>query len=179
MGTLPVSATGGYAGLIIAIALKACLEYVMITGHGKCYGYSPLKPGERVPTMQPRQPRLECSMHRWRTMETARCMLGAGNVGNQVYNKEFTLSYFRISNDDFGIKHFPNPADDAYFFRSDGGVQSWKQYMIGPVGAEPLQLYGAIEDHGLSGTSFLSLYRHISVNSGEVMRFQFSKACEH
>ena len=52
--------------------------------------------------------------------------------------------------------------------------------MIGPVGAEPLQLYHAVEDHGrLSGISFLPLQKLISVNSGEVIRFQFSKACEH
>jgi hypothetical protein len=44
---------GSYTGLFIAIALKAGLEYIMVTGHGKGYSYSPLKPGERVPLYNP------------------------------------------------------------------------------------------------------------------------------
>lgn len=51
--------------------------------------------------------------------------------------------------------------------------------MIRPIGAELLQLYGAIEDHCLSGTSFPPLQKRISINSGKAIRFQFSEACEH
>jgi protein disulfide-isomerase-like protein len=168
---------GGYAGLFVAIALKAGLECVMVTGHGKGFGYSPLKPGERVPPCNP-------AGHAWNAVridggqwKLLDACWGAGNVGNQVYNKKFTPSYFTMSNDDFGIKHFPS--NDAYFFRSDGRPQTWEQYMIGPVGAEPLKLYGGVEDHGLSRTSFSPAQKRIPVNSGEVIRFQFSKACEH
>lgn len=175
--TSGLAVCGGYAGLFVAIALKAGLECVMVTGHGKGYGYSPLKPGERLPPCNP-------AGHAWNAVridggqwKLLDACWGAGNVGNQVYNKKFTPSYFTMSNDDFGIKHFP--ADDAYFFRSDGREQSWEQYMIGPVGAETLQLFGAIEDHGLSSTSFSPPQKHIPVNSGEVVRFQFSKVCEH
>lgn len=177
--TTGLAVCGGYAGLYVAIALKAGLECVMVTGHGKGYGYSPLKPGDPIPTCNP-------AGHAWNAVridggewKLIDACWGAGNVGNQVYNKKFTPSYFTMSNDDFGIKHFPS--DDAYFFRSDGRAQTWEAYMIGPVGSEPLQLYGAVEDHGLSGTSFSPPHKHISVRSkpNEIIRFQFSKACEH
>ena len=175
--TTGLAVCGGYAGLYVAIALKAGLECVMISGHGKGYGYSPLKPGERTPPCTP-------AGHAWNAVridggewKLLDACWGAGNVGNQVYNKKFTPSYFTMSNDDFGIKHFP--ADDSYFFRSDGRPQSWEDYMIGPVGAESLQLFGAVDDHGLSQTSFSPPQKRIPVNSGEVIRFQFSKACEH
>ena len=178
--TSGVAVCGGYAGLYVAIALKASLECVMVTGHGKGYGYSPIKPGERIP---PRNP----AGHAWNAVridgghwKLLDACWGAGNVGNQVYNKKFTPSCFTMANDDFGIKHFP--ADDAYFFRSDGRPQSWEAYMLGPVGAEPLQLFGAIEDHGLSGTSFQPPQKHIPVSStpgSEIIRFQFSRVCAH
>ena len=175
--TTGLAVCGGYAGLFVAIALKAGLECVMVTGHGKGYGYSPLQPGERPPPCNP-------AGHAWNAVridggewKLLDACWGAGNVGNQVYTKKFTPSYFTMSNDDFGIKHFP--ADAAYFFRSDGRVQSWEDYMIGPVGSQPLQLFGAVEDHGLSQTSFSPPQKRIPVNTNEVVRFQFSKACEH
>jgi hypothetical protein len=54
--TSGLAVCGGYAGLFVAIALKAGPRYVMVTGHGKGYGYSPLKPGERVPLCNPAGP---------------------------------------------------------------------------------------------------------------------------
>lgn len=168
---------GGYAGVYSAIALKAGLEAVMVTGHGKGYGYTALKPGEPVPPCDP-------SGHAWNAVridggewKLLDACWGAGNVGNQVYNKHFTPSYFTMSNEDFGLKHFPQ--DDSYFFRNDGRRMTWEDYYIGPVGAEPLQLFGNVEDHGLSATSFTPAAKHISTRSNEVVRFQFSKVCEH
>ena len=168
---------GGYAGLFSAIALKAGMEAVMVTGHGKGYGYKALQPGEPVPPCAP-------TGHAWNAVridggewKLLDACWGAGNVGNQVFNKKFTASYFTMSNDHFGLKHFP--ADDKYFFRSDGRIPTWEEYFIGPAGAEPLQLFGCVEDHGLSPTSFTPAGKLIAVNSGEIVRFQFSKLCEH
>jgi len=178
--TTGLAVCGGYAGLYVAIALRAGLECVMVTGHGKGYGYSPLAPGDPVPPCNP-------AGHAWNAVridggqwKLLDACWGAGNVGNQVFNKKFVPSYFTMSNDEFGIKHFPS--DDSYFFRSDGGVQTWEKYMIGPVGTEPLLLYGSVEDHGLSKTSFSPPQKHIPVSTtppNEIIRFQFSKACEH
>ncbi|KAF4633398.1 hypothetical protein G7Y89_g4715 [Cudoniella acicularis] len=168
---------GGYAGVYTAVALKAGLEAVMVSGHGKGYGYTALQPGQPVPPV-------DASGHAWNAVridggewKLLDSCWGAGNVGNQVYNKHFTPSYFTMSNDEFGIKHFPS--DEEYFFRSDGRIPTWEEYYIGPVGAEPLQLFGAVEDHGLSQTSFSPPQKRIPVNSDEVIRFQFSKVCEH
>ena len=168
---------GGYAGLYVAIALKAGMESVMVTGHGKGYGYTPLKPGDPIP---PREPdghawnAVRIDGGEWKLLDAC---WGAGNVNNQQYNKLFTASEFTMSNDEFGIKHFPQ--DDAYFFRSDGGVQTWEDYMIGPVGTEAVQLYSVMDKHGLGQTSFSPPQKHIPTNSSSVVRFQFSRACEH
>ncbi|KAL3421152.1 transglutaminase-like superfamily protein [Phlyctema vagabunda] len=172
-----VAVCGGYAGVYSAIALKAGLECVMVTGHGKGYGYSAMKAGDPVPRCDP-------SGHAWNAVRIDNgewklldACWGAGNVGEGVYNKHFTPSCFTSSNDDFGLKHFPQ--DDAYFFRSDRRALTWEEYMIGPVGGEPVQLYGCVEDHGLSATSFSPATKQIPVRSGETVRFQFSKMCEH
>lgn len=175
--TSGLAVCGGYAGLFSAIALKAGLEAVMVTGHGKGYGYTALKPGDPIPPYNP-------AGHAWNAVridggewKLLDACWGAGHVKDQVYNKKFTPLMFTMSNEDFGLKHFP--PDNKYFFRSDGRIPSWEEYMLGPDGAEPLQLFSSIEDHGLSGPSFLPALKHIKVNSNEVIRFQFSKICEH
>jgi hypothetical protein len=104
---------------------------------------------------------------------------GAGNVtdGSQTFNQVFTASYFTMSNDQFGIKHFPQ--DSKFFFREDGSIPTWEEYFIGPVGEQPLQLYGSVEQHGISETSFEPPQKRIPVSSDDMVRFQFSKICEH
>lgn len=189
---------GGYAGVFVAIALKAGLEAVMVTGHGKGYGmfsspnhfipllantnplitgYSALGPGDPVPPCKPdghAWNAVRIDNGKWKLLDPC---WGAGNVNNQVFNKDFTPSYFTMSNDDFGLKHFPQ--DKRHFYRSDGSVPTWESYIRGPTGQEPLQLFGSVEDHGLSATSFSPAAKHIRVNSGETVRFQFGKVCEH
>lgn len=177
--TSGLAVCGGYAGVLTAIALKAGLEAVMVTGHGKGYGYSALKSGEPVPECNPTGHAwnaVRIDGGEWKLMDSC---WGAGNVenGNQAYTAHFKPSYFTMSNDEFGLKHFPE--DDSYFFRSDGQIPSWEDYYLGPARAEPLQLYGSADDHGLSTTSFAPPQKQIPINSGEVVRFQFSKMCEH
>lgn len=175
--TSGLAVCGGYAGLFSAIALHAGLEAVMVTGHGKGYGYTPLQPGSRIP---PRDP----TGHAWNAVriESGWKLLdacwGAGNVGNGTYTAHFKPSFFTMPNDEFGLKHFPS--DAKHFYRSDSPVPSWDEYMLGPARAEPLQLYGAVEEHGLSATSFAPAQKHISLSDPDaVIRFQFSNACEH
>jgi protein disulfide-isomerase-like protein len=167
----------GYAGLFSAIALKAGLEAVTVGGHGKGYGYTPLQPGDRIPRRDP-------SGHAWNAVridggewKLIDACWGAGNVGNEVYNKHFTPSMFTMSNEDFGLKHFPE--DDRNFFRADGCIPTWEEYMLGPSREEPLQLFSSVVDHGISGTSFSPAQKRIPVNSNEMIRFQFSRICEH
>ena len=170
---------GGYAGLFVAIGRRAGLDCEMVTGHGKGFGYKPLKPGERVPPCKP-------DGHAWNAVridggewKLLDACWGAGNVtdGSQTFNKTFTASYFTMSNDQFGIKHFPQ--NSKFFFREDGTIPTWEDYFIGPVGEQPLQLYGSVEQHGISETSFEPPQKCIRVDSDEMVRFQFSKICEH
>jgi thiol-disulfide isomerase/thioredoxin len=168
---------GGYAGVFTAIALKAGLEAVMVTGHGKGFGYTAMQPGDPVPPCDP-------SGHAWNAVridggewKLLDSCWGAGNVGNQAYTKNFKPSLFTMSNEDFGLRHFPQ--DKSHFFRADGKIPTWAEYMIGPAGAEELQLYSAADEHGFSGVSFSPRAKRISVSSNEVIRFQFSKLCEH
>ncbi|TAQ91456.1 hypothetical protein B7494_g144 [Chlorociboria aeruginascens] len=101
---------------------------------------------------------------------------GAGNVENQTYTKKFKPSFFTMPNDQFGLKHFPQ--DDAFFFRSDGSIPTWDDYYTGPVGSEPVQIFGSIDEHGLSETSFSPPQKAIPITN-EVIRFQFSRVCQH
>ena len=84
---------------------------------------------------------------------------------------------FTRPNDLFGLKHFPE--DGRHQFRSDGRVMSWEEYIVGPVRGEPAQWYGAATEEGLSEFTFSPREIQIPVYSGEVVRFQFSKICEH
>ncbi|CZT09995.1 related to protein disulfide-isomerase precursor [Rhynchosporium agropyri] len=176
--TSGLAVCGGYAGVFSAIALKAGLEAVMVTGHGKGFGYSPTKPGEAPP---PRDP----SGHAWNAVRIDNgewklldpCW-GAGNVNGSVYNKDFTPSQFTMSNEAFGLKHFPQ--DDAYFFRKDRSIPTWEEYMLGPCGEEPLQVFSDGEGkNAIDITSFSPPQKRIKVNTNETIRFQFSKVCEH
>ncbi|KAK8090560.1 hypothetical protein PG994_000065 [Apiospora phragmitis] len=102
---------------------------------------------------------------------------GAGNVGDGVYNKAFKPEMFYLSNELFGLKHFPG--DSRHFYRSDGSIPTWEEYMIGPTRGEKAACYGTATDEGISAYTFSPAEKHIRVNSNEVVRFQFSKVCEH
>lgn len=167
----------GYAGLYSAIALKAGLECRVVGGHGKGYGYTAMKPGDSIP---PRDP----TGHAWNAVridggawKLVDPCWGAGNVGDEKYNKHFSPTQFTMSNEDFGLKHFPQ--DSGNFFRADGRIPTWEEYMLGPSQEEPLQLFSNLDDHGLSARSFSPPQKRIRVHSNEIIRFQFSKICEH
>ncbi|KAI9054810.1 hypothetical protein LZ554_001955 [Drepanopeziza brunnea f. sp. 'monogermtubi'] len=179
--TTGVAVCGGYAGLFTAIALKAGMEAIVVTGHGKGFGHTALKPGERPPPPDP-------SGHAWNAarIDGGEWKLldpcwGAGNVSGSNYNKSFTPSQFTMSNADFGLKHFPS--DASHFFLTEGRIPTWDEYMIGPVGAEPLQIFGDAESKNfLDVNSFSPPQKHIRVSGAagkETVRFQFSKMCEH
>ncbi|KAK8105711.1 hypothetical protein PG999_009070 [Apiospora kogelbergensis] len=167
----------GYAEVYQAIALRAGLQCVVVGGHGKGYGYTPLKSGERPPRRDP-------SGHAWNAVmidngewKLLDACWGAGNVGNNTYNKAFKPEMFYLSNELFGLKHFPS--DSRHFYRSDRSIPTWEEYMIGPTGGEKALCYSTATDEGISAYTFSPALKHIQVNSNEVVRFQFSKVCEH
>ncbi|KAF7535694.1 hypothetical protein G7054_g5149 [Neopestalotiopsis clavispora] len=167
----------GYAEVYMAIAQRAGLECIMVTGHGKGYGYSPLRKGQPPPRRDP-------TGHAWNAVRIDNgewklidACWGAGALMNNAYTQGFNASMFYLSNDLFGLKHFPS--DNRHFFRNDGRVPTWEEYMIGPVDGEKAQVFGITGREGISEFTFAPALKHISVNSNEVIRFQFSKICEH
>lgn len=171
----------GYAEVFQAVAQRAGLQCVVVGGHGKGFGYVPLAPGQSPP---PRN----ATGHAWNAVcidngewKLIDACWGAGNICGDRYKKEFNPQMFTLENDLFGLKHFPeNP---RYFYRKDGRVLTWEEYMIGPTGTEKAQWYGTATEEGLSEFTFSPAAKHLSVRGGssgdEVVRFQFSKICEH
>lgn len=169
----------GYAGGYEAIARRAGMECVVVSGHGKGFGYKALKKGEAVPPKK-------ASGHAWNAVridggewKLLDSCWGAGHVDSTAgYTRKFTPIQFVAPNEVFGQRHFPS--DDRYFFRKDGRVITWEEYYRGDVhDDEPVMKYGKLEEEGCAGSSLAPAGRHISVRSGEVVRFQVSKVCEH
>ncbi|KAK1759284.1 hypothetical protein QBC47DRAFT_101582 [Echria macrotheca] len=170
----------GYAGIYEGLALRAGLECIVVTGHGKGYGYSPVAPGDRPP---PRS----ADGHAWNAvrLDDGKWKLldacwGAGHLGkDNKYEKKFSPNEFVGTNEEFGLTHYP--ADDAHFFREDGRVPTWDEYYLGPCGyeGEPATLYGSGVDEGLNPYGFTPRAKRIKVYSGQIVQFRFSKICEH
>lgn len=167
----------GYAEVYQAVAQRAGLECVVVGGHGKGYGYEPLAAGQRPP---PRDP----SGHAWNAVRIDNgewklldACWGAGHLCNDLYKQEFSPSMFSLSNELFGLKHFPK--DSRHFYRSDGRIPTWEEYMIGPTKGEKAKWYSTGTQEGISEFTFSPAEKNISVYSGETIRFQFSKICEH
>ena len=172
----------GYAGLFTALASKAGLESVVIGGHGKGYGFSTLKSGDPIPP--------ESTGHAWNAVriDNGQWKLidpcwGAGHISGkgQPYSRHFNPSMFTMSNEEFGLRHFP--ANKSQFFRTDGRIPSWEEYLLGDTGGERLQIYNVAGEEGISETSFLPKYKPLpispSAHAGPTVRFQFSRVCEH
>ncbi|MCJ1461925.1 hypothetical protein MMC07_000524 [Pseudocyphellaria aurata] len=172
----------GYAGLFTALATTAGLESVVIGGHGKGFGFSTMAPGTPIPP--------ETSNHAWNVVKIDNgewklidCCWGAGNIKGpgQPYNKDFTPSHFTMSNNDFGLRHFPT--NNSQFFRTDGRRLTWEDYITGDRGPEKVHIYNMTASEGLSDTKFLPQHLKIPVapskHNGPTVRFQFERVCEH
>jgi len=169
----------GYAGCYEAIARRAGLDCIMVTGHGKGVGYSPLKKGQPCPPKN-------ATGHAWNAVriddgewKLIDACWGAGhldsNTGQQ--KQEYNPGQFTKSNEDFGASHFPQ--DSRHFFRSDGRNPTWEEYFTGGLDGSPPHIYGDFEREGCRKQSLSPRERQIPVYSGEVVRFQMSRPCEH
>ncbi|KAK2616442.1 hypothetical protein QQS21_000684 [Conoideocrella luteorostrata] len=169
----------GYAEVYKAIANRAGLECVVVSGHGKGFGHKALKKGERPPPAKP-------DGHAWNAVRVdggawklIDACWGAGHICSaaNLYKKEFSPQQFTLSNEQIGQRHFPqNP---SYQFRSDGRTQSWEEYYTGGIDGEPHQWFGTGDKEGIAQDSVEPKSKEISVYSGQVVRFQFSRNCEH
>lgn len=169
----------GYAEAFKAVANKAGLECVVVGGHGKGFGYAPLKKGERPPPAKP-------DGHAWNAVRVdggfwklIDACWGAGHIceAASLYKKEFSPREFTLTNEKFGLRHFPQ--DSRLQYRSDGRTISWEEYYTGGMDGEPHQWYGTGNNEGIAEDSVEPKARDISVYSGQIVRFQFSHVCEH
>lgn len=169
----------GYARVFEAIAKRAGLECIVVGGHGKGFGFAPVKDGQPPP---PRNP----TGHAWNAVRidnghwklTDPCW-GAGHIDSQArtYKRKFSPEQFTMSNELFGWRHFPQ--DSRYFFRDDARTPSWEEYVMGPTGGERARWYGNTLEEGISEWNSSPAQKSIPVYSGEMVRFQFAKLCEH
>ncbi|KAM3546287.1 hypothetical protein ARSEF1564_000775 [Beauveria bassiana] len=169
----------GYAETYKSIANRAGLDCNVVSGHGKGFGYTPLKNGEPVPREDP-------SGHAWNAVridggawKLVDACWGAGNVdgATQSFNKVFAPIHFNATNEQFGARHYPqNP---KYQHCEDGRTVSWDEYYRGRANGEPVTIFSNTAEEGISDASMEPANKHIQVNSGQVVRFQFSKICPH
>lgn len=75
------------------------------------------------------------------------------------------------------MTHFPE--DPRHFFRDDGRTPTWEEYYLGGSTGERTQWYSNAIDEGLNEWCSSPADKKIPVYSGEVVRFQFAKVCEH
>ncbi|KAF2746211.1 hypothetical protein M011DRAFT_495048 [Sporormia fimetaria CBS 119925] len=172
----------GYASLFAALALKAGVEAIVVSGHGKGAGHTPLQPGQPLPECQPRGHAwnaVRIDDGEWKLIDPC---WGAGNVCGDKYNRAFKASWFTMDNQEFGFRHFPS--DNRYFFRTDGRATfSWEEYWNDDRGGR-LTVYGdATREHGLGERTFQPAAKRIKVHhdaqDAPVVRFQFATVCPH
>ena len=168
----------GYAGLFAALALKAGLEAYVVSGHGKGFGYSQLKPGDPLPAYDAGHAwnAVKIDNGQWKVIDAC---WGAGSLCNNVYKQSFSPERFTQSNDDFGFDHFPGESSRQY--REDGRVMSWEEYITGSKRGCAAQFFsGYTNGEGISEPSFRPAQNPIVLaQQGPTVRFSFQKVCPH
>lgn len=174
----------GFAGLFAALATKAGLQAIVISGHGKGYGHTELSPDAPVPPFSTGHAwdAVKIDDGRWKLIDPC---WGAGHVNghNQPYQKVFSPEQFTMSNDEFGLKHFPK--NKEHFFRDDGRPSiSWEEYMRtnpdNPSGGAPIMIYSDADKHSIGRRTLYPATGKLSVSSTpSPVRFQFGLLCQH
>jgi Transglutaminase-like superfamily len=174
----------GYAALFSNLASYAGLESLVISGHGKGYGYEPLAPGSTLPPYNAGHAwnAVKIDHGEWKLIDAC---WGAGHVQGKgmPYIQKFSPEYFCMSNEEFGIKHFPG--NKEHFFLPGGRRMSWEEYIqINPkfwpgLVETPTVFTTAKEDYYIGENTVMPRNRHISISSAGMVRFQFGLICPH
>jgi len=174
----------GYASLFTTLATYAGLESIVISGHGKGYGYTPLAPGSPLPPYNAGHAwnAVRIDGGEWKLIDPC---WGSGHVqgAGQPYVAKFTPEYFSMTNKEFGIKHFPGNRE--HFFLPSGQQMSWEEYIqINPANwpdmvEAPTIFTNAKEDYYIGEKAVLPRNRKISVQTAGTVRFQLSLICPH
>lgn len=172
----------GYAALFHNLAIHAGLESLSIHGYGKGFGYQPLVPGSPTPPFNSNHAwnAVKIDDDRWKLID---CCWGAGHVqgAGQPYAQQFHPVFFTMSNEEFGIKHYPTNKDQFF-----GPVMDWGDFIhINPDtwwsnGIEPATVFSnGTEDYGIGNRTLQPIGRKINTRQQGIIRFQFGLVCEH
>ncbi|GAB7328655.1 hypothetical protein MBLNU13_g00585t1 [Cladosporium sp. NU13] len=169
----------GYAGLFAALAMKAGLEAIVISGASKGGSYRQQGPNDPIPPFKSTHAWNACRFDdgQWHLIDPC---WGAGTVNaGEPYKKGFNPRRFTDSNIDFGRSHFPT--DNSKQYREDGAVLSWEDFSRGHESGTQATVYpGASGDEGLAPPSFAPLTNPIvRAHQGPTTRFMFQKVCPH
>ncbi|EXJ95812.1 hypothetical protein A1O1_00936 [Capronia coronata CBS 617.96] len=174
----------GYAALFTNLATYAGLESMVISGHGKGYGFAPLAPGSPLPAYN--------AGHAWNAVKIDNgewklidCCWGAGYVqgAGRPYVKKLSPECFTMPNEEFATKHFPGNKD--LFFLPGGRQMSWEEYIVinpawWPDSVEgPTIFTNAKEDYSIGEKTVHPRARKINVRQQGLVRFQFGLLCPH
>ncbi len=172
----------GYAELFANLATHAGLECVVISGHGKGYGHTPLAANSPIPPFSTGHAwnAVKIDQGRWKLVDPC---WGAGVVSgaDKGYVKLFSPGQFTADNVEFGLRHYP--ADTSHLYREDGRADfSWEEYILADAAhAAPPTVYSCVRaEHGLAERSFLPRTKRIMLcQCSQSLRFQFAKVCPH
>lgn len=169
----------GYAGLFAALAMKAGLEAVVISGASKGGSYRQQGPNDPIPPFKCTHAWNACRLDdgNWKLIDPC---WGAGTVNaGEPYKKGFNPRRFTQSNIDFGRSHFPT--DNSKQYREDGALLSWEDFSRGHQDGTQATVYGGqAGEEGLAPPSFTpSLNPIVRAAQGPTTRFMFQKICPH
>jgi Transglutaminase-like superfamily len=174
----------GYAALFTTLATHAGLESVVISGHGKGYGYSVIQSGAPLPSYSPGHAwnAVAIDNGEWKLIDAC---WGAGHVqgAGMPYVQRFEPRYFTMSNEEFGIKHFPGNKD--MFFLPHGHRLEWEDYILidpacWPSTVEPPTVFSnARPDYGVGERTVMPRSKVLHPKKGGNIRFSFRLECPH
>lgn len=174
----------GYAALFTNLATYAGLESVVISGHGKGYGFNALAPGAPLPPYNAGHAwnAVKIDNGEWKLIDTC---WGAGHVqgAGQPYVAKFNPDFFAMPNEEFAVKHFPGNKDQ--FFLPGGRRMTWEEYIVIDPACWPETVEGptvftnAKEDYSIGEKMVFPRARKINIRQEMPVRFQFSLVCPH
>ncbi|KIV87393.1 hypothetical protein PV11_02942 [Exophiala sideris] len=174
----------GYAALFTNLATYAGLETVVISGHGKGYGFTSLHSGAPLPPYNAGHAwnAVRIDNGEWKLIDAC---WGAGYVQGpgRPYMAKFNPDFFSMSNEQFAVKHFPGNKDQ--FFLPGGRRMAWEEYIVIDPACWPDMVEGptvftnAKEDYSIGEKTVYPRARKINVRQQGAVRFQFSLVCPH
>ncbi|KAK7472810.1 hypothetical protein VKT23_000917 [Stygiomarasmius scandens] len=161
----------GYAQLCVALAEKAGLQAIKVSGHGKGYGYVDTGPEAPLPAFGSNHAWNCIFDGEWRLID---CCWGAGVLEGSSFKKSFNPSWFTSSSVEFGKKHYPEDPGYQLIADEDGGPVSWRDYILSP---ETPVIFNGLYELNFSPHFVQPDYKYIQ--SGTWVTFHIFKWCPH